>query len=134
MPGYDMAHTHCYNWDEFNFGGAAGTKTLKIQGPPGKVGRIVDMGCVVSVATVFATTTAKINVGITSALTSYASINIPTAKAADAVLNVSNIVANSGTITTRDLPADTPVTLSFVEGTGANLAGKACPFITIGWY
>ena len=134
MPGYDSAQKCMYNFDEFTFGAAVATKTVKITGPVGKQGRIKDAGIVVSVATVWTSTHGKMNIGTTATPTAYGVISVPTAKAADTIVNFGNAVANAGAITLQDVPADSVVTLQFVEGVGGSIAGKGYPYVIIDWY
>lgn len=131
MSGYDNPQTCMYNFPNMDFGAAAGATTHRIAGPAGKVGRLKEIGVVVSEATVFATTLGSVAVGIAADTDEYGILNIPTASALNAVVHSG---VDTDAIIDADIAADTAILVTLTEGTGAGLAGQGYPYVIIDWY
>lgn len=127
---YDNPTSFRYDFPLMDFGAAAGTTTHAIKGPSGKKGRITNIGVSLSEATVFATTTGKVEVGLTGTLAAYGQLNIPTASAIKTTVDVT--VDTNAVI--ADIPADTQVLVTLTEGTGAGLTGIGNPFLEVNWF
>lgn len=131
MPTYDNPRTCCYSFPLMDFGAAAGATYYAIQGPPGHVGRIVDVGVSIQEATVFATTLGIVEVGTADDPDAYAKLNIATGQA---VKTMFNTVDDTDAIISADVAADTDIVVKLTEGTGAGLAGQGVPFVIIDWF
>lgn len=131
MPTYDNPINGFYPFAEMDFGASAGATIHKIAGPAGMKGRLVEVGVVISEATVFATNLGKVEVGDSSDADEYAALNIATATANHAVFNTKD---DTDAIIDATIPADTAVLVTLTEGTGAGLAGKGFPYVIINWF
>jgi len=130
MSGYDNPIRQRIDLALMDFGAAAGNTTRAIRGPAGKKGIIRNIGVDLTEATVFATTLGQVKVGKSGALGDYAILNIPTASA----INTTVDVTDDTNAVVADIPADTQVLITLVEGTGAGLAGIGYPFVEIDWF
>lgn len=130
MAGYDNPVTLRHDLASMDFGAAAGVTTRALKGPAGKKGIIRNIGVDLSEATVFATTEGIVKVGKSGDLAAYAQLNIPTASAINTTVDES--VDTNAII--ADIPADTQVLVTLVEGTGAGLAGIGVPYIVVDWF
>jgi len=131
MPQYDNPLTAVYNFPNMDFGGSSGTTIHKIAGPAGMKGRLIEVGAVITEATVFATTLGKVEVGDSTDADEYAALNIATATANHAVFNTKD---DTDCIIDATIPADTAVLVTLTEGTGAALAGQGYPYVIINWF
>jgi len=130
IMAYDNPDTLRYDLASMDFGAAVGNTTRSIKGPAGKKGRITNIGVDLTEATVFATTLGKVQVGLTGTLAAYAELNIPTASAinttVDSTVDTNAIIA--------EIPADTAILITLIEGTGAGLTGIGFPFLEVAWF
>lgn len=128
---YDNPQTSACNFASKDFGAAAGATTHTICGPAGKQGFLRDIGVAVTEATVFATTLGSVQVGISTDLDAYGKLNIATGVGAQTVFNSSD---DEDAIIDANIPADTVVTVTLTEGTGAGLTGQGAPIVVIDWF
>ncbi len=131
MTTYATPMTCMYNFVIFDFGGAVANGEHLIGGPAGKKGRLREVGVTINEVTEFATTLGIIQVGIASDTDAYGVLNIPTGSAIDTVVNSAD---DTDAIIAADIPADTCVQLTLIEGTGAALTGQGAPYVIIDWY
>ena len=139
---YDNPDTCCYNFAVMDFGAAAGNTVHRIGGPAGKKGKLREVGVAVSEAFVTVTTLAQVQVGTAADNDAYGLLNIPTGSAVNTVVNSTDdtdaiIKDTSGTAVpnpTVDIPAETCVLVTLVEGTGGGLTGQGNPYVIIDWY
>jgi hypothetical protein len=127
---YDNPQTGIYQFASKDFGASAGVTTHSICGPAGKKGKLRDIGVAITEATVFATTLGHVQVGISTDLDAYGKLNIATGTAAQTVFNSGD---DTDAIIDADIPADSVVTVTLTEGTGAGLAGQGAPVVVIDW-
>ncbi len=128
---YENPRSLMYNFPNMDFGASAGTTIHKIAGPAGKVGKVVEVGVVITEATVFATTLGFVEVGSSSDADAYAKLQIATAAANHAVFNTAD---DTDAIIAADIAADVGVLVTLTEGTGTSLAGQGYPYVIIDWY
>ena len=128
---YDNPIHACYNFGVMDFGAAAGVTTHQVAGPAGKQGRLKGIAVATTEATVFATTLGKVQVGKIGDLDAYGELNIPTAIAINTVVNSTD---DPDAIIAADIPAETAVQVTLVEGTGAGLTGQGQVFVYIDWF
>ncbi len=128
---YDNPQTGVYQFASMDFGAAAGATTHTICGPAGKKGVLKDIGVALTEATIFASTLGIVQVGLSTNLDAYGQLNIATASAAQSVFNSSD---DTDAVIAADIPADTVLTVTLTEGTGAGLTGIGAPVVVIDWY
>lgn len=131
MPIYDNPIHSTYNFPNMDFGAAAGTTVHKIAGPTGKVGRLIEVGVVITEATVFATTLGFVEVGTSADADAYAKLQIANGTANHAVFNTAD---DTDAIIARNITADTAILVTLTEGTGAGLTGQGYPYVMIDWF
>lgn len=115
-----------------DFGAGAGT-AWSIKGPPGKRGRIIDIG-VTHISETFADdmTTAKVRVGTSGDADAYAELIIADGTAAT---NVFNTQDDTDAIINEALPADTQIEVTQVQAVDSGTAaGIGYPFVVVEWY
>ena len=139
---YENPDRRTYVFQEFDFGGSAGTRTEKIVGPKGKKGRLIDYG-VQSVQETFAgTTPASIAIGINGGNVDEfgeelsLGTAVTTAAGGYTVRSLYDPIADAtnfdALMVDPNIPADTVVAVTCVEAiTGP--AGKASAYVVIDW-
>lgn len=101
--------------------------------PPGKVGRILNVG-IAGGTTAFACTTtpAALRIGTSANADAYARLNIPDLTATDTVFDIAD---DTDAIVAEDIPADTQVKIAVAAGVDETAAaGVAFPFVVIEWF
>jgi hypothetical protein len=126
--------------------------TRAIRGPVGKSGRVLDI--IVDASVNFAATTTPAGVVVetlASAGTQIVYAAVDTGVAGAPLTTITSIAAsannvsppsrtvtangsNQGILLVHELPADTPIRVSTIAGTGGTPAGVGEAHITIGWY
>lgn len=127
MPGYDHPLVQTIDFGSVNFASATATS---FKGPPGKRGRILDMGVRVTTLFTAVTTPGYFNIGTAGDADAYASMAMGTAAATDTW----NLQDDADAIIDPDLPADTQIEVSYVAPTGGSPAGVGVPYVVVGWY
>jgi hypothetical protein len=117
----------------FDFGGTANTEIMSFKIPKDENGNaqravLVDVGVMITEATVFATTLGTVKVGLAADDDEFALLNIATAVADAACFNVDN---DADAIIDEDIPSGSLVQMTFAPGTGAGLAGIGIPYVDI---
>lgn len=120
-----------HNFPLMDFGDAAGDTTHRIAGPAGKKGRLQSIAVATAEAFVCPTTPATVLVGTPSDPDAYGQLEIATATANNVVFNDGD---DTDAIIDADIPADTVVLVTLVEGTGTGLTGQGFPTVYIDWY
>lgn len=119
-----------YNFDLVDFG--ASDTTDFIRGPKGKAGRLgAIFGCSREVFTA-TTLHAQVQVGNGSSATAYAVYDYGTL-ADNKGYSSDDGVNGTLTVTTRDLPADTDIKLTFQNTTGGSPTGQATVTVIVDW-
>lgn len=117
-----------YNWPSHDFGAGAGAVSFK--GPPGKKGKLLDVGVHVTETFNAVTTPGYVRVGTAADPDAYAELNMGAA----ADTNTWNTQDDTDAIIDPDLPADTQIEVAFVAPTGGTPAGIGTPFVIVAWY
>lgn len=120
-----------YNFPNMDFGAASGNTVHSLGGPAGKKGKLREIGVATTEAFVTATTLAQVQVGTSADADAYGLLNIPTGSADNTVVNSTD---DTDAIIAADIPAETCVHVTLVEGTGASLTGQGYPYIIIDWF
>ena len=119
------------NFPSFDFGGTANTEIMAFDLPVSEKGvsmqaQLVDIGVMVTEATVFATTLGTVKVGTAGTAAAFATLSIPDASADASCVNIAE---DTDAITEDTIPSGTLVQVTFAPGTGASLAGIGIPYI-----
>lgn len=117
-----------YNFGLHDFGAGAGAFAFK--GPPGKRGRIEDIGVAVTETFNAVTTPGYVRVGTGADPDAYAELNMGTAAATDFY----NTQDDTDAIINNLLPADTQIEVAFVAPTGGTPAGIGYVHIVVTWF
>jgi hypothetical protein len=128
---YSNPKTCMYTMASYDFGAASGALTVLLPGIQGMTGRIVDVGVVLSEATVFATTMGNIKVGTHADTDAFANFDIATGQGANTTYNTGD---NTSALTTATLDGDDPIEVTLTEGTGTGLTGTGVPYLVVDWY
>lgn len=118
-------------YGNFDFGGGA-AEVLSFRGPPGKKGKLLNIG--VSVVEAFANdaTVASVAVGTAADADAYGLLNI-----ADGVADLDYYDKSDDTdaVIAANIPADQLVQVTLTNGTdGTAVTGQGIPHVVIEWY
>lgn len=125
---YDNPLVITYDFGSSNFATPATATSFK--GPPGKVGKIVDIGVRVTTLFTNVTTAGAMAVGTSADADAYALLQMGAAAATD----FWNVQDDPDAIINDTLPANTQIEITFVAPTGGTPAGVGVPQITVAWY
>jgi hypothetical protein len=134
---YENPNRVVYLLPTFDFGGAAGTQTIGLKGPSGKNGTLYDYG-VQNATEVFAATTVNptVAVGLSGNVDAYGEEFDLTGLALNDGLTARSQSTTQAAldliIVDKNIPADTTVLVTCVEGTGAP-TGQGQPYVVIDW-
>lgn len=125
---YDNPIVITYNLGSSNFATPATATSFK--GPPGKKGKILDVGVRVTTLFTNVTTDGAMAIGTSGDADAYALLQMGAAAATD----YWNTIDDPDAIINDTLPADTQIEVTFVAPTGGAPAGVGVPEITVAWY
>jgi len=125
---YDKGEMITYNLGLHDF--AAAGDALAIKGPPGKTGRIVDIGVAVTEVFNEVTTPAYVRLGTGADPDAYAELNMGSAADTD----YWNTIDDPDAIIVEALPADTQIEVALVANTGGTPTGIGHVHISVLWY
>lgn len=131
---YDTPLRETINFPAFT---ATADVTYVTRGPAGKKGRLLDAIATVTTTTAGATTTPKIQVGLTGALTTYCDFDVGIVTAPDggtASGAAGSIKRDATTNAQPVIPADTDLYITLKAATGSGAAGVLIPRILIEWF
>ena len=125
---YDKGEMITYNLGLHDF--AAAADALAIKGPPGKTGRLVDIGVAVTEVFNAVTTPAFVRLGTSGDADAYAELNMGAAADTD----YWNTQDDTDAIIAETLPADTQIEVALVQNTGGTPTGIGHVHISVLWY
>ena len=115
-----------------DLGDGAVVTAWSFKGPPGKKGKLIDIGFHVTETFAVDNTPAKIQVGTAADPDAYGVLNIPDATA---ITDYYNSISDTDAIIDQNLPADTQIEVLPVVGTDAGTeAGMGWETVTVEWY
>jgi hypothetical protein len=151
MPTYDIPQRETYVQPTSAFG--ATTESMRIIGPKGKKGKVIDFGIDITTAMVGTTSVPELAVGTAQGDSTYGRFRLGTTIAAGYGVGAQRATVVGGNTVTDDspsfddyvghvkltppaisIPADTQIFISRVAGVGGAPAGAGASYVIIDWY